>query len=127
MYTSNGYNFGSSSAIYGSARPGDGSYTSQPSNWEPQGRVSPETYLDDYVASSSPTDYILESSSKLSGKPKGDGKSQFLQRPPPEYIARQERDLPHLPTNLVVHEQDSILTGVNDRLSQCASNFVAKY
>ncbi|KAG4428846.1 hypothetical protein IFR05_015674 [Cadophora sp. M221] len=29
----------------------------------------------------------------------------------------QERDLPHLPTNLVVHEQDSILTQVNDRLS----------
>jgi serine/threonine protein kinase len=43
------------------------------------------------------------------------------------YIAQQERDLPHLPTNLVVHEQDSILTRVNYRLSQCAFDFVAKY
>ena len=34
--------------------------------------------------------------------------------------------MPHLPTNLVVHEQDSILTRVNDRLSQCAFDFVAK-
>jgi len=56
-----------------------------------------------------------------------DGPHQFLQRPPPEYIAQQERDLPHLPTNLVVHEQDSILTQVNDCLSQCAFDFVAKY
>jgi hypothetical protein len=142
MYTANGYTVGSSSALYGSAGPGYGPYTSQASNWEPQGRVSPETYLDDYVASPSPTDYAVESSSK-SSKSKGDSKGhsqrrpsnrdefdgphQFLQRPPPEYIAQQERDLPHLPTNLVVHEQDSILTQVNDRLSQCAFDFVAKY
>lgn len=135
MYTSNGYNVGPSSAIYGSAGPGYGSYNNQ---------ASPETYLDDYVASPSPTDYVLESSSKSSGESKGDGKShsqqrrpskrdefdgphQFLQRPSPEYIAQQERDLPHLPTNLVVHEQDSILTRVNDLLSQCAFDFVAKY
>jgi len=142
MYLANGYNVGSSSALYGSAGPGYGSCTSQASNWEPQGRVSPEPYLDDYVASPSPTDYAVESSSK-SSKSKGDSKGhsqrrpsnrdefdgphQFLQRPPPEYIAQQERDLPHLPTNLVVHEQDSILTRVNDRLSQCAFDFVAKY
>lgn len=56
-----------------------------------------------------------------------DGPHQFLQRPPPEYIAMQERELPHLPTNLLVQEQDSVLTQVNDRLSQCAYDFVAKY
>jgi hypothetical protein len=56
-----------------------------------------------------------------------DGPHQFIPRPPPEYIAQQEKDLPHLPTNLVVREQDSILTRVNDRLSQCAFDFVAKY
>lgn len=39
----------------------------------------------------------------------------------------QERDLPHLPTNLLVQEQDSVLNQVNDRLSQCAYDFVAKY
>lgn len=56
-----------------------------------------------------------------------DGPHQFLQRPPPSVIAMQERDLPHLPTNLHVQEQDHILSRVNDRLSQCAFDFVAKY
>ncbi|KAF8862937.1 hypothetical protein BDZ45DRAFT_162114 [Acephala macrosclerotiorum] len=142
MYSSNGYNVGASSALYGAAGPGYNSYSSPASSWEPQGRVSPENYLEDYAASPSPTDYVLESSSKAVSKIKSEGKHsqrrpsnrdefdgphQFLQRPPPEYIAAQERDLPHLPTNLVVHEQDSILTQVNDRLSQCAFDFVAKY
>jgi len=143
MYTSTGYNTGSSPALYGTAGPGYGSYSSQTPSWEPQGRVSPETYLDNYGASPSPTDYALESSSRSAGKSKSDGKGhsqrrpsnrdefdgphQFLQRPSPEYIAQQERDLPHLPTNLVVQEQDSVLTQVNDRLSQCAFDFVAKY
>lgn len=143
LYTPSGYNSGPSSAVYGSAGPGYGSYTSQASNWEPQGRVSPESYLDDYVASQGALDYALESSTRA-GKSKNDGKChsqqrrpsnrdefdgphQFLQRPPPEYIAQQERDLPHLPTNLVVQEQDSVLTRVNDRLAQCAFDFVAKY
>ncbi|KAL3428253.1 hypothetical protein PVAG01_01762 [Phlyctema vagabunda] len=142
LYTSGGYNVGPSSAVYGTAGPGYNSYTSPGSNM--QGRVSPEAYLDDYVASPSPTEYTLEASSRAV-KSKGEGKSnhsqqrrpsnrdefdgphQFLQRPPPEYIAQQERDLPHLPTNLVVQEQDSVLTRVNDRLSQCAFDFVAKY
>jgi hypothetical protein len=144
LYSSNDYNSGTNSTTYGAVGPTYGSYTSQTTSWEPQGRVSPETYLDDaYVASPSPTDYPLESSSRSSGKTKGDGKAhsqrrpsnrdefdgphQFLQRPAPEYIAQQERDLPHLPTNLVVQEQDSVLTRVNDRLSQCAFDFVAKY
>ncbi|CAN8096922.1 unnamed protein product [Discula destructiva] len=56
-----------------------------------------------------------------------DGPHQFLQRPPPEYIALQERELPHLPTNLLVQEQDGVLAQVNDRLAQCAFDFVAKY
>jgi len=56
-----------------------------------------------------------------------DGPHQFLQRPPAEYIAMQERELPHLPTHLLVQEQDSVLSRVNDRLSQCAFDFVAKY
>jgi hypothetical protein len=145
LYSSSGYNVGSSSAVYGTAGPSYGSYTSQATSWEPQGRVSPESYMDDYVASPSPTaDYPVESSCRSSGKSKSSGKihsqqrrpsnrdefdgpHQFLQRPSPEYIAQQERDLPHLPTNLVVQEQDSVLTQVNDRLSQCAFDFVAKY
>ncbi|CAK7220421.1 hypothetical protein SBRCBS47491_004183 [Sporothrix bragantina] len=56
-----------------------------------------------------------------------DGPHQFLPRPSPQYIAQQERELPHLPTNLLVQEQDSVLSQVNDRLSQCAFDFVARY
>ena len=143
-YSSNGYNIGASSAVYGTAGPGYGPYTSQSTSWEQQEKASPEAYVDDYVGSPSPTGYVVESTSRSSGKSKSTGKShsqqrrpsnrdefdgphQFLQKPSPEYIAQQERDLPHLPTNLVVHEQDSVLTQVNDRLSQCAFDFVAKY
>ncbi|KAL2068772.1 hypothetical protein VTL71DRAFT_15110 [Oculimacula yallundae] len=143
-YSSNGYNIGASSALYGAAGPGYiNPYPSPKSSWDSQGRIPADAY-DEYVASPSPSDYTLEGVSKSVGKFKSDGKvqtqqrrpsnrdefdgpHQFLQRPPPDYIAQQERDLPHLPTNLVVHEQDSILTQVNDRLSQCAFDFVAKY
>jgi hypothetical protein len=106
--------------------------------------------MDDLVASPSLSDYSLENGNgaavapppqngkpKMSGKPRSqrrpsnrdefDGPHQFLKRPPPEYIAMQERELPHLPTHLLVQEQDSVLTQVNDRLSQCAYDFVAKY
>jgi hypothetical protein len=38
-----------------------------------------------------------------------------------------ERELPHLPIHLLAQEQDHILTQVNDHLSQCAFDFVAKY
>ncbi|KAM3078230.1 hypothetical protein ACMFMF_004637 [Clarireedia jacksonii] len=143
VYSSNAYSLGPSSNVYGTTGPSYGSYTSQGPSWEPQGRVSPETYMDDYVTSPSPTDYAIEPPTRAAGKARSDGKGhsqrrpsnrdefdgphQFLQRPPPEYIAQQERDLPHLPTNLVVQEQDSVLTRVNDRLSQCAFDFVAKY
>lgn len=56
-----------------------------------------------------------------------DGPHQFLSPPSPRTIAEQERDLLHLPTNLDVQEQDEILSRVNDILSKCAFDFVAKY
>ena len=56
-----------------------------------------------------------------------DGPHQFLDMPSAETIAAQERELPHVPTNLFVQEQDNVLSQVNDRLSQCAYDFVAKY
>lgn len=100
--------------------------------------------MDDLIASPSLSDYSLDNPSgttppnknkngrgrsqrRPSNRDEFDGPHQFLQRPPPEYIAMQERELPHLPTNLLVQEQDSVLTQVNDRLSQCAYDFVAKY
>ncbi|KAL8714685.1 MAG: hypothetical protein Q9220_001634 [cf. Caloplaca sp. 1 TL-2023] len=56
-----------------------------------------------------------------------DGPHQFLNRPSHELTATQERDLPHVPTNLLVQEQDQVLSHVNDRLSQCAFDFFSKY
>lgn len=118
-----------------------------PQGWEHQARFSPTDSVDDIIASPSLSDYSLENGGSgrtppgkgrlNGGKPRAqrrpsnrdefDGPHQFLQRPPPEYIAMQERELPHLPTNLLVQEQDSVLSQVNDRLSQCAYDFVAKY
>lgn len=145
MYSPTGYSVGSGPSMYGTAGPASASCSSHTTVWEPQvGRVSPDTYMDDYGTSSSPPDYQLESSSRSGNKSKSDrkgssqqrrssnrdefdGPHQFLQPPPADYIAKQNMDLPHLPTNLVVQEQDSVLTQVNDRLSQCAFDFVAKY
>ncbi len=56
-----------------------------------------------------------------------DGPHQFLNRSSVEVVAAQEQELPHLPTNLYVNEQDEILSQVNDCLSKCAFEFVAKY
>lgn len=64
---------------------------------------------------------------KPSNRDEFDGPHQLLDKPSPRTIAAQERELPHLSTNLFVDEQDNILTQVNDRLSKCAFDFVAKY
>ncbi|KAG7108044.1 hypothetical protein HYQ44_012759 [Verticillium longisporum] len=129
----------SGAAAYGSYK----STTSQA--WDSQGRYSPTDSVDDIIASPNLSDYSLENGTEptSSGKNKSGGKTrpqrrpsnrdefdgphQFLARPPQDYVAQQERELPHLPTNLLVQEQDSVLSQVNDRLSQCAFDFVAKY
>ncbi|KAI5465517.1 hypothetical protein BGZ63DRAFT_347158 [Mariannaea sp. PMI_226] len=134
-----------------STRPPSGSYGNgvighNSQAWDIQDRYSPTDSVDDIIASPNLSDYSLDSSAtaapngKTKHNPKGgrsqrrpsnrdefDGPHQFLQRPPPDVIALQERELPHLPTNLHVQEQDSVLSQVNDRLSQCAYDFVAKY
>ena len=69
----------------------------------------------------------LYSQRRPSNRDEFDGPHQFLDRPSPDTIAALEKDLPHLATNLFVDEQDNILSKVNDRLSQCAFDFVAKY
>ncbi|KAH9903638.1 hypothetical protein F4778DRAFT_92369 [Xylariomycetidae sp. FL2044] len=132
--------FGTSGASYGSYQ----STSSQ--GWDAPSRYSPTDSMDDILSPPTLPDYALDntaSAAASSGKSKGsskgrpqrrpsnrdefDGPHQFLARPPPEYLAMQERELPHLPTNLLVQEQDSVLAQVNDRLSQCAFDFVAKY
>ncbi|PHH64700.1 hypothetical protein CDD81_4141 [Ophiocordyceps australis] len=113
--------------------------------WESQGGYSPTTSLEDLITSPNLSDYSLDNAlmSGSRAKPKANGKRasqrrpsnrdefdgphQLLQRPPPDVIKSQERELPHLPTNLHVQEQDHVLNQVNDRLSQCAYDFVAKY
>ncbi|CRK13698.1 hypothetical protein BN1723_001959, partial [Verticillium longisporum] len=120
----------SGAAAYGSYK----STTSQA--WDSQGRYSPTDSVDDILASPNLSDYSLENGTEptSSGKNKSGGKTrpqrrpsnrdefdgphQFLARPPQDYVAQQERELPHLPTNLLVQEQDSVLSQVNDRLSQ---------
>lgn len=64
---------------------------------------------------------------KSSNRDEFDGPHQLLERPSPESTVSNEWDLPTLPTNLDEQEQDQILCEVNDRLSRCAFDFVAKY
>jgi hypothetical protein len=64
---------------------------------------------------------------KPSNRDEFDGPHQLLNPPSPRTIAAQERELLHLPTNLDVRQQDEILSTVNDILSKCAFDFVAKY
>ena len=56
-----------------------------------------------------------------------DGPSQLLDKPADGDYEPKEEDLPQLPITLYAQEQDEILTKVNDRLSQCAYDFVARY
>jgi hypothetical protein len=56
-----------------------------------------------------------------------DGPSQLLDKPDDGGFEPKEEELPQLPVNLYAQEQDEILSKVNDRLSQCAFDFVARY
>lgn len=68
-----------------------------------------------------------QSQRRPSNRDEFDGPHQLLDLPSRQTVTAQGRELPHLPTNLDVLEQDRILNAVNDRLSQCAFDFVAKY
>lgn len=56
-----------------------------------------------------------------------DGPSQLLPLPVPQQEVARSQELPSMPVNLNVQEQDEIMTHVNDVLSQCAFHFIAKY
>jgi hypothetical protein len=51
----------------------------------------------------------------------------MLNKPDDGGYEPKEEDLPQLPIHLYAQEQDDLLSKVNDRLSQCAFDFVAKY
>lgn len=61
------------------------------------------------------------------GRDEFDGSVQYLSKPPRNIPEPHEQDLPPLPVHLDDAEQDDILTQVNQRLSQCAFDFVALY
>ncbi|KAI1173292.1 hypothetical protein F4777DRAFT_456020 [Nemania sp. FL0916] len=121
-----------------------GSYTSSSSQaWPVQSKYSPVDSVDeltnvsdhsrDSLSGTSPPLGLGRSTGnrpqrKPSNRDEFDGPQvQFLTRPSSDYVAMQEREMPHLPTNLLVSEQDRVLAAVNDRLSLCAFDFVAKY
>ena len=56
-----------------------------------------------------------------------DGPSQLLPLPLPQQELVRSQDLPSLPINLSLAEQDEIMQHVNDMLCHCAFHFVAKY
>ncbi|XHG06519.1 hypothetical protein AWENTII_009711 [Aspergillus wentii] len=114
--------------------------------WDHPARLPTESLRRDYdmVKPLENPEYLVERSSRRaadkskntaryhsqrrpSNRDEFDGPHQLLDIPSQRVIAAQARELPHLPTNLDVSEQDRILTAVNDRLSQCAFDFVAKY
>lgn len=145
IYSPNGYQQESMSVSYANGSvPSYGSYSNRTSPpREAGGRITPEYTIGDYRGSPTASDIGLDISGRPMSVPANmdrvhpqrrpsnrdefDGPHQLLPRPPSGYLAEQDRDLPHLPTNLVVQEQDIILTRVNERLSRCAFDFVAKY
>lgn len=114
--------------------------------WDSPTRVSPDSVMREPQSPRSldTSEYIVETTKSRHGdKSRGtvkyhsqrrpsnrdefDGPHQLLDPPSPRTIAAQDRELPSLPTHLDVSEQDDILCKVNDCLSQCAFNFVARY
>lgn len=114
--------------------------------WHAPTPISPDSYMQepDSPRSFDTAEYLVEmgksrhgdkttagvkyhSQRRASNRDEFDGPHQLLEPPSPKTISAQERELPGLPTNLDVSEQDRILCEVNDRLSQCAFDFVAKY
>ncbi len=115
-------------------------------NVRPQSSASDYPWDTSYQASPDRLDYEDQSSPKRStitvpgplgnkerskryrgGRDEFEGSVQYLQKPPRNVPEPRERDLPPLPLHLDNAEQDHVLTQVNQRLSQCAFDFVALY
>jgi hypothetical protein len=64
---------------------------------------------------------------KPSNRDEFDGPHQLLNLPSPRTIAAQDQPLPSLPVSLSVEEQGDIFSRLNEVLSRCAFDFVAKY
>ncbi|KAJ5514583.1 hypothetical protein N7463_004135 [Penicillium fimorum] len=125
----------------GQAHPPPGSY-----DWSQPRNLPQDTLRREHGSMNPPEspEYVMEGNSRRSaersrGSPhyhaqrrtssrtEFDGPYQILEPPSPQAVAAQDKELPQLPTNLDAGEQDSILHKVNDRLSQCAYDFIAKH
>lgn len=69
----------------------------------------------------------IRSQQRSSNRDKFNRSHQFLDRSFVKAVTAQKQNLSHLSMNLYVNEQDEILSQVNDHLSKCAFDFVAKY
>lgn len=114
-------------------------YSPWESNWSQQSlpRSPSETTrmssIPPYYGETASSTTSLHSSGKTypqrrpSNRDEFDGPSQLLDKPADGDYEPKEEDLPQLPITLYAQEQDEILTKVNDRLSQCGYDFVARY
>ncbi|KAK5108069.1 hypothetical protein LTR62_008786 [Meristemomyces frigidus] len=122
---------------------GDSAYRTSYPNWQGSWpapmlrRTSSEeaklsAYGGGYYRTEDPSSGNLQATSHPQRRPANrdefDGPSQLLEKPTGETAYEpKEEDMPQLPITLYAQEQDDILSKVNDRLSQCAFDFVAKY
>ncbi|KAK5016605.1 hypothetical protein BJ546DRAFT_300730 [Cryomyces antarcticus] len=93
---------------------------------DPTNNVHSPTHTGDSLAADRIIHGVPHPQRRLSSRDEFDGPHQLLEMPvdSPEAL---ESDLPRLPMSLYALEQDNILSKINDRLSQCAFDFVARY
>lgn len=88
---------------------------------------SPRTrILDSHIEEQSAAAY-MRPQRKSSNRDEFDGPHQLLNIPSPRSIAAKEQPFPTLPISLNVEEQGDILGRLNEVLSKCAFDFVARY
>ncbi|TKA76905.1 hypothetical protein B0A49_02740 [Cryomyces minteri] len=93
---------------------------------DPTSHVHSPNHTGDSIAADRISHGVPHPQHRLSSRDEFDGPHQLLDMPvgTPEVL---ESDLPRLPMSLYAPEQDIILSKINDRLSQCAFDFVARY
>ena len=89
--------------------------------------VAEETQVDCGTSYSSNEHLFQNVQRRPSNRNESNGPHQYLDTPSLEVLAVEEQDLPRLPKNLYVRNQDEILSQVNNRLPRCVFNFLAKY
>ncbi|KAJ5823890.1 hypothetical protein N7447_006230 [Penicillium robsamsonii] len=93
-----------------------------------EGPLRPATLKPSHYRHQQPHDEPTYGKGTLSSRITGSHRVHLPQKPPSAHaIAAQDKELPQLPINLDASEQDKILHKVNDRLSQCAYDFIPKY